>query len=68
MTKGTFQTLSNGSKTWMDDEGKRYVYYPPNVYSPEFETLDDRGTWVTNKFIDKPRIVINGMPRLVPYR
>lgn len=66
MTKGTFQTLSNGSKTWMDDEGKKYVYYPPNVYSPEFETLDDRGTWVTNKFIDKPRIVINGMPRLVP--
>lgn len=66
MTKGTFQTLSNGSKTWMDDEGNRYVCYPPNVYSPEFETLDDRGTWVTNKFIDKPRIVINGMPRLVP--
>lgn len=68
MAKGTFQTLSNGSKTWMDDEGKRYVYYPPNVYSPEFETLDDRDIWVTNKFIDKPRIVINGMPRLVPYR
>lgn len=68
MTKGTFQTLSNGSKTWMDDEGKKYVYYPPNVYSPEFETLDDRDIWVTNKFIDKPRIVINGMPRLVPYR
>lgn len=68
MAKGTFQTLSNGSKTWMDDGGKKYVYYPPNVYSPEFETLDDRSTWVTNKFIDKPRIVINGMFLLVPYR
>lgn len=66
MVKGTFQTLSNGSKTWMDDEGEKYVYYPPNVYSPEFETLDDQSTWVTNKFIDKPRIVINGMPSLVP--